>query len=318
MVKNEILTNLPTKNGIGMHKNKEIIDWKKLINKNIEILYNEKIYVFYIEKYEKQRLEIEYNNKKYNILTGNLLKFKIGSIVGSFVHKYDINYAKNIFKNHDYILLEKTYIDSKRKMKGVTKDGYYIFICIDKLKQGRTPCLFGNGNPFTIENIKLWLKNNNKTFELISNKFVGQKEKLQFYCNIHKKHFYMTLDNVLQEKGCERCGYESYSGENHYNYNPNLTNEERELGRNYIGANSYDYWRTSVFKRDDYTCQCCGKTKCKINAHHLDGWNWCIENRVDINNGITLCEVCHKEFHLIYGKGDNTKEQYIEFIENKL
>ena len=45
--------------------------------------------------------------------------------------------------------------------------------------------------------------------------------------------------------------------------------------------------------------------------------NWCRERRIDITNGVCLCEVCHKEFHKLYGKGDNTKEQYIEFKEEK-
>ena len=54
-----------------------------------------------------------------------------------------------------------------------------------------------------------------------------------------------------------------------------------------------------------------------MNSHHLDGYDWCKERRIDINNGVCLCENCHKEFHKIYGYGNNTKEQYIEFKENK-
>jgi hypothetical protein len=29
---------------------------------------------------------------------------------------------------------------------------------------------------------------------------------------------------------------------------------------------------------------------------------------------MTLCKECHKEFHQIYGKGDNTKKQFEEWI----
>lgn len=34
------------------------------------------------------------------------------------------------------------------------------------------------------------------------------------------------------------------------------------------------------------------------------------------NNGIVLCKRCHTEFHYIYGIGDNTKEQYLDFKNN--
>ena len=52
--------------------------------------------------------------------------------------------------------------------------------------------------------------------------------------------------------------------------------------------------------------------------HHLDSYNWCKEKRVDDTNGITLCENCHKNFHNIYGRGDNTKEQFEEWIGNSI
>ena len=49
--------------------------------------------------------------------------------------------------------------------------------------------------------------------------------------------------------------------------------------------------------------------------HHINGYNWDKENRTNINNGITLNQEIHKEFHKLYGKGNNTKEQFNQFIE---
>ena len=39
--------------------------------------------------------------------------------------------------------------------------------------------------------------------------------------------------------------------------------------------------------------------------------------RTDVNNGITLCKTCHKEFHDIYGYTNNTKEQLDMYINSK-
>lgn len=70
----------------------------------------------------------------------------------------------------------------------------------------------------------------------------------------------------------------------------------------------YRQWRADVFKRDDYTCQDCGIRGAYIHAHHIKSLSnlvseygiktmeealaypelWCI------NNGVTLCEECHK------------------------
>jgi len=33
------------------------------------------------------------------------------------------------------------------------------------------------------------------------------------------------------------------------------------------------------------------------------------------NNGIILCKKCHKEFHKIYSRKDNTQEQLIKFLQ---
>lgn len=102
------------------------------------------------------------------------------------------------------------------------------------------------------------------------------------------------------------------SRENNSKWNPNLTDEEREIGRDYP---EYNEFVRRVLARDKYTCQCCKKRiNNKAEVHHLDGYNWCIEKRTDETNGVTLCFDCHANFHSKYGKGNNTKEQYEEWI----
>ena len=101
-----------------------------------------------------------------------------------------------------------------------------------------------------------------------------------------------------------------YKRENHPNWNPNLTDEEREKGRHIEG---YDDFIKQVLERDDYTCQITGKRGGKLEVHHLNCFSDFKEERTDMNNGITLSKEIHKLFHKIYGNKHNTKEQFEEF-----
>ena len=54
--------------------------------------------------------------------------------------------------------------------------------------------------------------------------------------------------------------------------------------------------REHALVRDKYTCQCCGKRNCRVEAHHIvfrsNGGSDSLDNL------ITLCEDCHKAVHL--------------------
>lgn len=110
---------------------------------------------------------------------------------------------------------------------------------------------------------------------------------------------------------CHKCANQLFNrGENNCNWNPNKTDEERLNGRRYP---EYMEFVKRVLIRDQFTCQVCGEKQGEMDAHHLDGYEWCIEKRTDTTNGITLCENCHKAFHALYGYGNNTKEQFEEW-----
>lgn len=84
-------------------------------------------------------------------------------------------------------------------------------------------------------------------------------------------------------------------------------------------THEYISWRTDVFCRDEYTCQCCGARNgggaaVILNAHHVLNWKDNPESRYDVSNGITLCQSCHTRFHSIYGKHLNNRSQLDEFI----
>lgn len=72
-------------------------------------------------------------------------------------------------------------------------------------------------------------------------------------------------------------------------------------------------WAKNIKIRDNYICQVCHKYGIPLNSHHLNSWDLFVEQRYDLDNGITLCVRCHERFHSIYGRGKNTRFQFLQF-----
>ena len=60
-------------------------------------------------------------------------------------------------------------------------------------------------------------------------------------------------------------------------------------------------------------CEVTGSNK-NLVIHHLESYNIHPELGADPNNMVRVTEDIHKEFHNIYGYGNNTREQWNEFI----
>ena len=52
-------------------------------------------------------------------------------------------------------------------------------------------------------------------------------------------------------------------------------------------------WKRIVMDSQKYTCQECGKRGVYLEAHHKKKFSDFPELRFDLNNGITLCRICH-------------------------
>lgn len=80
-----------------------------------------------------------------------------------------------------------------------------------------------------------------------------------------------------------------------------------ELSHSIRNCRKYIDWRTSVFKRDDYTCFHCGQRGGKLNVDHIIPFSKILTNNNissydealnceqlwNLDNGRTLCKLCH-------------------------
>lgn len=139
------------------------------------------------------------------------------------------------------------------------------------------------------------------------------KENQNHYCSRECQHKSL-LGRHLSDDHKQKLRDNVPKGKDSPHWKHDKTDEERLNERSYP---EYHQWERAVKERDNYTCQCCGKRGGNLNSHHLNGYHWDKDHRHNVDNGITLCVNCHKEFHSIYGNKNNTKEQYKEFVNNK-
>lgn len=112
---------------------------------------------------------------------------------------------------------------------------------------------------------------------------------------------------------CLKCSHKANSGENTYNWNGGYDSKKVKFRKTY----EFKEFVKQVLKRDEYSCRICNCKDSKLNVHHLEGYNWCEEKRTEVDNGIALCKQCHENFHDIYGRGNNTKKQFEEYLKER-
>lgn len=156
-------------------------------------------------------------------------------------------------------------------------------------------------------------------YTLLTHYISSCDDKIEYICNKHKDYGIQTTSLYgLQHatNNCRMCRMPR--GERHSNWKGGISLERDKIKN----TPEYKQWVQSVFKRDNYTCQCCGKTNCSLEAHHIYNFATHKELRTDLNNGITLCHDCHSvavkgSFHNLYTQFNNTPEQLYEYIKMK-
>lgn len=154
--------------------------------------------------------------------------------------------------------------------------------------------------------------------------------KVNVQCDICKKIYKLSYEHYLRQQkrknydGTIRCNdccvayRKTLIGEKSPSWNPNIHKENDINNRkSYSEKLKQIEWSKKILSNYNYTCLKCG-AKRNLNAHHLDNWYDNIDKRYSLDNGVCLCEKCHKNFHYLYSYKNNTKQQFEEWINKDI
>lgn len=207
---------------------------------------------------------------------------------------------------------------------------------------------------YTIDEIKEMNNNLNPYVEIISNKYINSSEFFLCNCKKHNKQFESNWRKLrIKQISCSDCVHEKLS-ENTYFRGLHLCGENSPSWKggitplsNYL-RDKINQWKQDSFKKYNFTCDITGSTK-NLIIHHFHNFsdilretmenlglpiyeqinkytdkelelieNKCLELHYKYGLGVCLCKEIHDEFHKIYGKYNNSIEQYKEFKNNEL
>lgn len=191
--------------------------------------------------------------------------------------KWTYELVKEYVESLGYELISDKYINNKTKLLFKDKEGYYYYNCIDQIRKSK-PSKFHKSNPYTIQNIILWCKLNNKPFELLDNQeYKGNGKKLKWQClkKDCKEIFQSSWSDIQSGCGCGFChGLQVGLSNCLATKNPNLVKEWHPM----LNGNLTPY---------DVTCGCIESIWWICNKGHE--WKSTINNRVSKK---TICPYC--------------------------
>lgn len=161
----------------------------------------------------------------------------------------------DILEKHGYHYIEEVYGGSVRKFIVEDDDGYKYMPEIGEVINGRKCAIAHKSNPFSIENIHLWLKLTNSTFSLLDDSpYEINSKKLLMHCSICDDDVYIRW-GVLHNGGkCGVCrGLQVGKSNSLLSRRPDL---EDEWGRN--NKKRMDEYSFGSKQKVEWECRVCG------------------------------------------------------------
>lgn len=227
--------------------------------------------------------------------------------------KLSIEEVREVFKINGLELLSDNYISCRDPLDYKCSCGRVAKMALNNVRKGKKCKACGiekrrGAKRLKEKDVFFYIKS--RGFSILSDEYKNAASHLKLKCP--EGHIFNTSYRSFKNSkyGCRKCYVKKNSGKNHHSYKHGMSKEYRlDRNKSKILNNA---WKRKLLKRYGYQCDLCdGKNN--LIGHHKDGYNWCIDRRYDVDNGVILCKRHHDSFHKQYGKGDNTNEQYRKF-----
>ena len=118
---------------------------------------------------------------------------------------YTFNEVQESIKDKGFTIVKDTFINFSKKFLVVDDLGYYFYMSADNIRRNRNPKIFEVRNPFTIQNIRNYLKINNIKTKLLSNQYFGNNELMLWQCECGECFEKTWNDFQRSLKVCKKC-----------------------------------------------------------------------------------------------------------------
>lgn len=185
------------------------ISWNyELVKKYVESLG----YILISDTYKNCNIHLILTDKFkyiYSISLSNLLQ---GNIPPKFhtANPYTLQNIKiwSNLNNQPFELISEIYNGNNKHLLFQDKYGYIYSISLQNLLKYKTPDKFNISNPYTIQNINLWSRLNDKLFELVDGQTYNKShEKLKWKCLKEEcgEIFKSNWNDIREGNGCPFC-----------------------------------------------------------------------------------------------------------------
>lgn len=234
-----------------------------------------------------------------------------------------------------YFLIKDYFLDGKRKIIIQDSIGYKYDVVIVYALKGTVPEIVRKTNPFSLENIALWIKLNDRPFELTSNnKYVNNSSPLSFYCYNCKDVFSSTWNQIIRGTNCALCCGSQVGKKNNLEYlRPDLVNEwspKNNISPKDVTISSgkvivwvcskcnYE-WKTRIADRNaGRGCPSCyGQVLSDSNRLSIKFPELCSEWDFDKNKGLTPNDVSYGNNKRFWWKCGKCGNEWITSINNR-
>ncbi len=183
------------------------------------------------------------------------------------------NDIEEIVLDMGYKLLE-IYFNGMQRVVILDKRGYKYDTELHNLMAGYKPRVVRTTNPFSLENISLWIKLNNRNFKLVeSGEYFGNRKSLKLYCNKCKEIFNSNWFQISHGYGCAICEGIQIGERNSFEY------LQPELAKEWSSKNKILPSELSANSSKKILWEC---SKCK--------YEWCTSvNKRNIGSGCPAC-----------------------------